>query len=73
MIDEVHDLTGDQIKAIRGSRGETQAQFAAHFGVDQPTVHRWETKGVTKRGLTANAVERILSELLDPAETEKAS
>ena len=45
-------MTGAQIKKIRESREETQVEFGAHFGVDQSTIHRWETNGITDRGVT---------------------
>ncbi len=51
------------IKKIRERRGESQAAFAAHFGVDQSTIHRWETRGVPGTGVTRIAIERVLSEL----------
>lgn len=38
-------LTGNQIRHIREVIGETQAQFARRFGVSQPSVYRWESKG----------------------------
>lgn len=60
-------MDGSKIEAIRKGLRESQAEFGLRFGVDQSTIHRWETKGVTDRGVTALAVERILSEL-PPAE-----
>ncbi len=38
-------LTGNQIRHIREVLGENQVQFARRFGVAQPSVHRWESKG----------------------------
>lgn len=38
-------LTGDQIRHVREVLGESQAKFARRFGVKQPSVHRWESKG----------------------------
>jgi hypothetical protein len=55
--------TGEHIKAARERLRETQAAFGARFGVDQSTVHRWETQGLPDRGTTRLAVERVLSEL----------
>ena len=67
-------LTSDDIKAVRASLGESQAAFAARFGVDQATIHRWETDGLPKRGTARVAVEQMLAELqrIVP-ETEKAN
>jgi DNA-binding transcriptional regulator YiaG len=55
--------TSEQIKTARERLGETQAQFGARFGVDQSTVHRWETKGLPDYGPTRMVVERLLSSL----------
>lgn len=62
-------LTGMQIKAVRTQLGETQAVFAARFGVDQATVHRWETDGLPTRGTARVAVETVL-ERLNPEAAE---
>jgi DNA-binding transcriptional regulator YiaG len=59
----IRRVTGSQIRKIREARGETQAVFGTHFGVDQSTIHRWETNGITDRGVTRLAIERVLSEL----------
>jgi len=56
-------MTGAQIKKIRESRGETQVEFGEHFGVDQSTIHRWESNGITDRGVTRLAIERVLLDL----------
>lgn len=58
--------TSEQIKAARTALGETQAAFAARFGVDQATIHRWETDGVPTRGTTRLAVETVLEKLSKP-------
>jgi DNA-binding transcriptional regulator YiaG len=54
---------GHWIKKIREARGETQAEFGAHFGVHQSTVHRWEIYNVGKTGVTRLGIERVLSDL----------
>jgi len=41
-------LTGDQIRHVREVLGESQAKFARRFGVKQPSVHRWESKGAVE-------------------------
>jgi DNA-binding transcriptional regulator YiaG len=53
-------ITSAQVKAIRKTLGETQAAFARRFGVDQATIHRWETRGV-RRG----AAQKLMQQLLD--------
>jgi transcriptional regulator with XRE-family HTH domain len=57
-------MTGAELKAIRDARDETQAEFGEHFGVDQSTVHRWETLGIPDRGTTAFAIERVVIDLV---------
>ncbi len=59
-------MTGEQIKAARKALKETQGAFAARFGVDQSTIHRWETEGVPERGVTAIAVRQVLDSLPAP-------
>ncbi|WP_448031515.1 helix-turn-helix domain-containing protein [Bradyrhizobium liaoningense] len=49
------------IREAREKVGESQAAFAERFGVDQATVHRWETLGPPKRGAGRKALERELS------------
>lgn len=55
--------TSDDIKTVRQRRGESQEAFAEHFGVDQSTVHRWETLGPPARGVAAVGIDRILADL----------
>lgn len=64
------DVTPDKIKTARENRGETQEVFGRRFGVDQSTVHRWETEGVPNRGPARQLIERVLAEL---SQTAKAS
>lgn len=56
-------ITPEMVKAARDALKETQAAFAARFGVDQSTVHRWETEGPPGRGAAGKAIERVLSEI----------
>lgn len=55
--------TRDEIKEARRLLGESQAAFAKRLGVNQATVHRWETKGVTGRGTAQVAVDNLLKDL----------
>lgn len=41
---------------------ESQARFGERFGVDQSTVHRWETEGLPDRGAARRAVEKMIVE-----------
>lgn len=59
-------ITGEMVKAARESLRESQAAFAARFGVDQATVCRWETAGPPERGAAGKAIERVLAELEGP-------
>jgi DNA-binding transcriptional regulator YiaG len=61
-------LTADEIKQTREKLRETQAAFGARFGVDQSTVHRWETEGLPERGAARIAVESVLSNLSEAAQ-----
>jgi DNA-binding transcriptional regulator YiaG len=50
------------LRALREQLGESQAAFGQRFGVDQSTVHRWETKGAPKRGPARLIIDRLLAE-----------
>jgi DNA-binding transcriptional regulator YiaG len=52
-----------EIKKARERLGETQEEFSRRFGVDQSTVHRWETYGVPDKGTSRMVVARVLTEL----------
>jgi DNA-binding transcriptional regulator YiaG len=56
-------ISGARIKRLRERLGESQAEFARRFRVDQSTVHRWEIAGGPARGPAALAVEQIIREL----------
>lgn len=51
------------LRAERERIGESQAEFAARFGVNQSTIHRWETEGVPEKGLSRTLIERVLPEI----------
>ncbi len=52
-------LSRAELKAVRLILDETQAKFGVRFGVDQVTIHRWETLGIPKVGTARKAVERF--------------
>lgn len=60
-------VTGEAIKTARERLGESQAEFAKRFGVDQSAVSRWETHGVPARGPAEKMVERVLTDLAQEA------
>jgi transcriptional regulator with XRE-family HTH domain len=60
-------MTGNQIKRIRERLEESQAAFAARFGVNQATISRWERDGVPDEGPKAIGIEHILSRIDVPA------
>jgi DNA-binding transcriptional regulator YiaG len=65
MHSDTMSITPEMLKSARDRLKESQAAFAARFGVDQSTVHRWETDGVPSRGAAAKAIERVLEELAE--------
>lgn len=67
-------ISPEQIKAARESVHESQAAFARRFGVDQSTIHRWETEGLPDRGPSQIAVQHVLAEIrTDKCEQARAS
>ena len=52
-----------RLKAAREAIGETQEAFSERFGVDQSTLHRWETVGPSERGPARTFIEKMLLEL----------
>ena len=61
-------VTKEELKKLRNDRKETQAEFAAHFGVDQATIQRWETRGIPVhpvylRQVGSDVIERIIESL----------
>lgn len=56
-------MDADLIRKARDAVRESQTAFGARFGVDQSTVHRWETQGPPSRGPARKALERELAEI----------
>ncbi len=63
-------ITADDIRNARAAVEESQAAFGARFGVDQSTLHRWETKGPPRRRLVQDAISRALARLPRPASSD---
>lgn len=53
--------SGRLIRKARELVGESQTTFGDRFGVDQTTIHRWETEGPPKRGTAKRLIERELA------------
>jgi DNA-binding transcriptional regulator YiaG len=58
------------IKRAREQVGETQAVFARRFGIDQSTLHRWETDG--PRTQSARVLAEYVLQNLGPVPTQAA-
>ncbi len=65
-------ITATDLKRTRTRRGETQEQFAAHFGVKRTTILNWETRGPPASGPAKPLIERVLAELCDKSPHEAA-
>ena len=52
-------ISADQIKQARKKLGESQAAFGGRFGVDQSTIHRWETDSPPQTGPAAKLLDRF--------------
>ena len=55
-------ISARKIKEARKDLGESQAVFGVRFGVDQSTIHRWETKKPPQSGPAAKLLHQFLSE-----------
>lgn len=55
-------LTASDVLKMRKHLGESQEVFGARFGVDQSTVHRWETIGPPKRGPAKMVLQKLRDE-----------
>lgn len=61
-------IGAEQIKQARKRLTESQAEFGKRFGVDQSTIHRWETSGPPING----PAPKLLAQLLVQLESEAA-
>lgn len=62
-------IAADDIKSARAKLNESQSAFGERFGVDQSTVHRWETAGPPKQKLVQDGIRRVLDSVV-PAPQE---
>lgn len=56
-------ITAADIQKARAAANESQATFGARFGVDQSTIHRWETEGPPFRPLVQAGIAAVLTAL----------
>jgi transcriptional regulator with XRE-family HTH domain len=56
-------VTKTQVRLTRKRLGESQADFAKHFKVNQSTIHRWETGKLPIEGIIEIGVEAVLARL----------
>lgn len=61
------EITGNALRLARERVRETQAVFAARFGVNQSTIHRWECEGPPETGTARKLIEQVMSALSDGA------
>jgi transcriptional regulator with XRE-family HTH domain len=61
------EITAADLKRARKRANETQAQFAARFGVDRSTYTGWEGKKFPSEGTAPLLIERVLAELSQKA------
>lgn len=66
-------LSADDIRKAREKTGESQAKFAERFGVDQSTIHRWETDGPPGRGPAARGIEVVINDIQGVQQTAGAA
>lgn len=64
-------VTSEDIRRARADLEESQADFGKRFGVDQSTIHRWETEGPPERGTAKIVIEQVLG-ILSPAHQASA-
>lgn len=66
-------ITGEQVREARLRVHESQADFGERFGVDQSTIHRWETGGVPRRGPARVAIKQVLAAIVPTSEPAEAA
>jgi DNA-binding transcriptional regulator YiaG len=56
-------ITAKQLKTFRERIDYSQAKLGARIGVDQATIHRWETYGLPKGGAAQFAIKQAMKEI----------
>lgn len=56
-------VTAEEVKKTRAALGESQDTFGERFGVDQSTIHRWETETPPSRGLVPKALRELVDDV----------
>lgn len=56
-------VTGEDIREARKALKLSQASFARRIGVNQSTVHRWETRGLPMHGVAAKHISDFILKL----------
>lgn len=59
------------ILSFRKSKGMSQADLAGELGVNQSTVHRWETGAVDVPAISIKALKAVESEPHEPMGAQK--
>jgi len=55
-------ISGEEIRQARIKLGESQTAFGRRLGVDQSTIHRWETAGPPEGGAAPKLLEQFLQQ-----------
>ena len=56
-------ITASEIQEARRKVAESQEAFGRRFGVDQSTIHRWETSGPPRQKVMQEGIRRVLSDI----------
>lgn len=56
-------ITASEIQEARRKVAESQEAFSRRFGVDQSTIHRWETSGPPRQKVVQEGIRRVLSDI----------
>lgn len=65
-------MTGNELRKRRARMGLTQAQLAAHLGVDPNTVARWERGELPIRPIVRNLMQYLDAEIVAGSPAEPA-